>query len=167
MYQVMSNRQAEAKNGAANCIELSRVKAAAFASVCQVWLGRLWKWCCGRVPLEAWKSHLPWEWFAALGSINTCTKSWPLLTTSLVTAESRPRTADWAHGERTQSALGAQVKAIQLCDQKGVEPGCTSPRPPLRADPSLGGVFSWSSLSFGVFPCGSSSSETGERFFLL
>jgi len=28
-------------------------------------------------------------------------------------------TTDWAHGERTQSALGAQVKAIQLCDRKG------------------------------------------------
>jgi len=26
---------------------------------------------------------------------------------------------DWAPGERTRSALGAQVKAIQLCDQMG------------------------------------------------
>ena len=28
-------------------------------------------------------------------------------------------TTDGAPGERTQSVLGAQVKAIQLCDQKG------------------------------------------------
>ena len=28
-------------------------------------------------------------------------------------------TTDWAPGEKTQSALGAQVKAIYLCDQKG------------------------------------------------
>ena len=28
-------------------------------------------------------------------------------------------TTDWAPGERTQSALGAQVKAIHLCDRSG------------------------------------------------
>ena len=31
----------------------------------------------------------------------------------------RAWTTDWAPGARTRSALGAQVKAIQLCDQKG------------------------------------------------
>ena len=28
-------------------------------------------------------------------------------------------TSDWAPGEKTQSALRAQVKAIQLCNRKG------------------------------------------------
>ena len=47
---------------------------------------------------------------------------------------------------------GAQVKAIQLCDRKGVEPGCASPRPHLRLsateEGSLSGDFSsWSLFS--------------------
>ena len=66
------------------------------------------------------------------------------------TVESLP---DWAPGERTHSTLGPQVKAIHLCDWKGVEPGCTSLRPHLRADCHWGRVSSWSSLFGEAFPC--------------
>ena len=45
-------------------------------------------------------------------------------------------TTDWAAGERTRSALGAQVKAIQLCDQEGWSLAAPL-RPHLRADFSV------------------------------
>jgi len=50
------------------------------------------------------------------------------------TAESQSEPLIEHLGERTQSPLGVQVKVIYLCDQKGVEPGCTFLRPHYRAD---------------------------------
>jgi len=49
-----------------------------------------------------------------------CTDLWELLNHGL-----NLRSAEAS----TESAAGAQVKAIHLCDWKGVEPGFTSPRP--------------------------------------
>ena len=74
-------------------------------------------------------------------------------------------TTDWTPGERTLSALGAQVKAIHLCDQKGVEPGSTSPRPHLMADCHWGRISFWVSLLFGVFHCKPRSLDISEHFF--
>ena len=60
-------------------------------------------------------------------------------------------TSDWSPEVSTESAGGAQLKAIHLCDQKGVEPGCTSPRPHLRADCPWGRVSFWSLLLLEFF----------------
>jgi len=48
---------------------------------------------------------------------------------------------------------------------EGVEPGCTSLRPHLRADCHWGRVSGWISLPCGIFPCGPRSSEMGEHSF--
>jgi len=60
-------------------------------------------------------------------------------------------TTDWAPGERSQSALGAQVKAIHVCDQKGWSLDAPL-RPHLRADCHCGKVSGWRSLLCGVLP---------------
>ena len=61
-------------------------------------------------------------------------------------------TADWAPGERTRSALRAQVKAVLLCNQKG-----WSLAAPLlghlRADCHCGRISSWRSLLCEALPC--------------
>ena len=62
----------------------------------------------------------------------------------------RAWTTEWTPVERTRSALGAQVKASVW--PAGVEPGCTSLRPHLRADCHWGRISGWRSFSCGVFP---------------
>jgi len=61
-------------------------------------------------------------------------------------------TTDWAPGEKTWSALGAQVKAIQLYDQKGWSMAAPL-RPHFRADCNWGRFSFWRSLLGGAFPC--------------
>ena len=73
-------------------------------------------------------------------------------------------TSDWPPEASTESAMAAQVKAIQLCDWKGVEPGSTSPRPHWRADCRWGRISLWSFLFAGVFLW---AYNTGEHFFCL
>ena len=75
-------------------------------------------------------------------------------------------TTDWAPGERTRSALGAQVKAIQLWSE-GVEPGCTSLRPHLRADCHWGRITGWRSVFLWSFFWEPRSSKTGEHFLFV
>ena len=75
-------------------------------------------------------------------------------------------TTVWAPEERTWSVLEAQVKAIQLCDQKGVEPGCTSLGPHLRANCCWGKVSGWRSFLGEVFPCGPGIFWYGWAIFL-
>ena len=52
-------------------------------------------------------------------------------------------TTDWAPGKRTGSALGAQVKAIQLCDWNVT----------LRPDCHWRKISGWRPLPGGAFPC--------------
>jgi len=48
-----------------------------------------------------------------------------------------------------------------------VEPGCTPPRPHLRADCPWGRVSFWRLLLFGVFLCKPTSSDMGKHFFFF
>jgi len=75
-------------------------------------------------------------------------------------------TTDWAPGERTRSALGAQVEAIQLCDQKGWS--LSAPlRYHLRADCFWGKISGWWSLLCGAFPMSLNLQVEGEHFSFL
>jgi len=73
-------------------------------------------------------------------------------------------TTDWTPGERTLSALGAQVKAIHLCDQKEVETGSVFLRPHLRADCHPGRISGWRSFTWSFF-CEPRSLEMGEHLY--
>ena len=57
---------------------------------------------------------------------------------------------DWAPRGKDRSALGAQVRVIQLWLEE-VEPGCTSLRPHLRADCYWGRSSFWRSLLGAAF----------------
>jgi len=59
-------------------------------------------------------------------------------------------TTGWVPGEKSQSALRAQVKAIQLCDRKDCS---LALRPHLRADCLRGRIFFWRSLLYEAFFC--------------
>jgi len=52
-------------------------------------------------------------------------------------------TSDWPPEASTESAMGAQVKAIHPVWLEGVKPGSTSPRPHLSADCQWGRVSFW------------------------
>ena len=72
-------------------------------------------------------------------------KSW--FTCCAITSESQPEPLIEHLGERTLLALGAQVKAIHLCDQKK-----SSLRPHLRVDCHWGRIPGWRFLPWGVSP---------------
>ena len=57
------------------------------------------------------------------------------------------------------------MKAIHLCDQKGVEPGSTSPRPHLRADCQGGRVSFWMLFLLVFFFL--KTKDMGEHFHLF
>jgi len=61
-------------------------------------------------------------------------------------------TTDWLPGEKTQLSPGSTGEGNSCVWPEGVEPGCTSLRPHLRADCLCGWVCGWRSLSCGVFP---------------
>ena len=60
-------------------------------------------------------------------------------------------TSDWPPEVSAESAARAQMNAISPEWPEGVEPGCTSPRPHLRADSQGGRISSWRSLLLEPF----------------
>jgi len=73
-------------------------------------------------------------------------------TSCMGTIESWLEPTDWSPGERTGSALGAQVKAIQMCEHKGWSLVAPLLDPHLRANCQEGRLSFWRSLLCGVFP---------------
>jgi len=60
-------------------------------------------------------------------------------------------TSDWPPEASAESVARAQVKAISPEWPEGVDPGCTPPRPHLRADSQGGWVSIWRSLLLEPF----------------